>query len=202
MNAVEKEKREASVQRILRTARRTSEAGGYSITFHPAFYLKQDPVKVYSNVRKEFKKIEKVLIDEGLNVWVRPETTGKPTQFSSFDEAVKLSSEFEFMLPCIDFSHLHARSNGLFNTYDEFKSLMSKYEDTLGRKGLDNMHIHLSGIAYGPKGEKHHLVLKESDMNYKDLLKVLKEFKVKGCVISESPNIEKDALLMKREWEN
>ena len=34
-------------------------------------------------------------------------------------------------------------------------------------------------------------------MNYKDLLKVWKEFKIKGNVVSESPNMEKDALLLK-----
>ena len=58
------------------------------------------------------------------------------------------------------------------------------------------MHIHISGIAYGEKGEKNHLILKESKFNYQDLIKTLKEFKCKGVVICESPNIEKDALLL------
>ena len=60
------------------------------------------------------------------------------------------------------------------------------------------MHIHLSGIAYGPKGEKNHLTLEESDMNYKELVSAWKEFKIGGVVICESPNIEGDALLLKR----
>ena len=70
-------------------------------------------------------------------------------------------------------------------------------EKTLGKEGLKNMHIHLSGIHYTEKGERHHLPLQESDMNYKDLLKTLREFKSAGVLISESPIIEKDALLMK-----
>jgi len=32
-------------------------------------------------------------------------------------------------------------------------------------------------------------------------MKILKEFKAKGVVISESLNIEEDALLMKKEYE-
>ena len=60
------------------------------------------------------------------------------------------------------------------------------------------MHIHLTGIEYGEKGEKHHLNLKDSDLKYKELIKALKDFKVKGAVISESPNIERDALLVKK----
>jgi len=61
---------------------------------------------------------------------------------------------------------------------------------------LDNMHIHMSGINYTAKGERNHLVLDESDFKWRELLKVWKEFRIKGIVISESPNIEKDAVLM------
>lgn len=34
-------------------------------------------------------------------------------------------------------------------------------------------------------------------MNYKDLLKALKDFSVKGAVVCESPNIETDAQILK-----
>src|SRR3989338_7248466 len=67
-----------------------------------------------------------------------------------------------------------------------------KIEKSLGKRGLENMHMHITGIAYGEKGEKHHLNLKESDLKYKELLKALKDFKVNGVAISESPNIEED----------
>ena len=103
-------------------------------------------------------------------------------------------------MPCVDFSHLHARSNGKFNTRNEFQQVLEEIEKVLGRDGLENMHIHLSGIAYSEKGEKNHLKLEESDMNYKDLLKVWKEFKIAGVVICESPNVEEDALLLKNEF--
>ena len=63
------------------------------------------------------------------------------------------------------------------------------------------MHIHISGINYGKNGEKNHVNLRESDLKFEDLLKVLKEFNVRGVVISESPNLEEDALLMKRTYE-
>ena len=64
------------------------------------------------------------------------------------------------------------------------------------------MHIHITGIAYTEKGEKNHLNLKESDLKYKELIKALKDFKAKGVVISESPNIEDDALLCKKVYDN
>jgi deoxyribonuclease IV len=101
-------------------------------------------------------------------------------------------------MPCVDFAHLHARTNGKYNSYDEFSEIFQKIEKKLGKRGLDNMHIHITGIAYGPKGEKHHLNLKESDFKYKELAKAFRDFRIKGVVTSESPNIEEDALMMQK----
>lgn len=202
LNSRENSKVEASIKRILDTARITSLANGYSITFHPAYYMGVDKQKVYKAVKSHLKSIIRQLKTENISIWVRPETTGKASQFGDVDELVKLGSELDMVMPCIDFAHLHARSNGGFNTYKEFCRVLDKVEAGLGKKGLDNMHIHLSGIEYGTKGEKYHLVLKESDMNYKDLLRALKKYECKGVVISESPNLEKDALLMKEEYDS
>ena len=47
------------------------------------------------------------------------------------------------------------------------------------------------------KAKKKHLLLEESDMNYKSLLKVFKEYNVKGVLVCESPNIETDTKLLK-----
>lgn len=202
LNAQEIEKVKASKQRIYKAAKIADLCGGYSMTFHAAYYLKQSPELVFETVKKNMKEVVAKLRDEGHKIWVRPETTGKPTQWGDLSETIKLSQEVEGVLPCIDFSHLHARSNGKKNTYSEFQEQLKELEDGLGRLALDNMHIHVSGINYGPKGEKNHLILKESDMNYKDLLKVLNEFNVKGVVICESPNIEGDAILMQKFWKS
>ncbi|MCH8329285.1 MAG: hypothetical protein IIB81_02745, partial [Nanoarchaeota archaeon] len=130
-------------------------------------------------------------------IWIRPETTGKGSQFGNIDEILRLSQEFNNVMPCVDFAHVHARSGGKYNSYKEFCSILENIEKSLGKKGLENMHIHFTGIAYGEKGEKHHLNLKESDLKYKELVKALKDYKVNGVAISESPNIEGDALLVK-----
>ncbi len=156
LNAKEPEKRAASRGRIVDAARRTFEAGGYSVTFHPAFYFGEPSEKVASVVQGELKKIEKELKEHSVKIWVRPETTGKPTQFGTYEEILKLSEELEMCMPCIDFSHLHARTNGKFNSYEEFSQVLTAVESTLGKEGLKNMHIHTSGIAYGEKGEKNH----------------------------------------------
>ena len=200
LNSDEKAKYHASIYRIVKSAYITHLCGGYSTCFHAGFYMKQDPKKVYARIKEAVTLIVKELQEKGVKLWIRPETTGKETQFGNLNEAILLSKEVEQVLPCIDFSHLHARSNGKYNSYNETTEVLSKVEKELGREALDNMHIHLSGIAYGGKGEKHHLILKESDLNYPEILKAWREFKLKGVVICESPNIEGDALVLKKEY--
>ena len=197
LNAREEEKVEASVQRIIETADVTNSLGGYSITFHAGFYLGQDAELVYNNIKSQIKIITDTLAESNNKIWIRPETTGKATQWSDLEEIVRLSKEFETVLPCVDFSHLHARYNGISNTYDEFCAIFDKIGTELGDYALENFHAHIAGIEYGAKGEKKHLNLEESDFNYKDLLKAFKKFDVKGAVICESPNIEDDAKLLK-----
>ena len=201
LNSKEPEKTVASVKRIIDTATITNIAGGYSFTFHAAFFMGQDPKKVYEKVKNQIKNISKTLQDNGINLWIRPETTGKATQFGSLIETIKLSQDIEQVLPCIDFAHLHAR-HGKQNSKQEFDNILSTVEKEIGREALDNMHIHMSGIHYSDKGERKHLILEESDINYRELMQSFKEFKIKGVVICESPNIEDDALLMQKYYDS
>lgn len=197
LNSKEEEKIEASVKRVLDTARIGKELGAFSVTYHAAFYMGMNADEVYKKVEKSMVEICETLDSEGNDIWVRPETTGKPTQWGDLEEIVRLSKDFKQVLPCVDFSHLHARTNGLYCTYDEYCKVFETIGNEIGSYALENFHAHIAGIEYGPKGEKKHLMLKESDMNYEDLMKAFKEFDVKGVVVCESPVMEEDAVLLK-----
>jgi len=197
LNSDEARKREASVKRILDTARAAHWLGAVSITFHAAFFMKKDPEEVYQVVRQALADISAVVKKEGLQVRISPELTGKPTQFGSLEELLRLAREVDNIHPCIDFSHYHARTAGMQNTYKEFCGTLEAIEKALGRKALEHLHMHLSGINYTPKGERNHLDLPESDMEYKALLKALKDLKVGGQLICESPSLETDAGLLR-----
>ena len=62
------------------------------------------------------------------------------------------------------------------------------------------MHIHISGIKLDKAGT--HVNLNQSDIPWKEILKLLREFKAEGVIISESPNLEEDAIMLKEFWEN
>ena len=79
-------------------------------------------------------------------------------------------------------------------------AILKQVKKTLGARALKELHIHLSGIDYGPKGEKKHLRLSEADLKYKDLFKALVDMKCAGRVLCESPVMEDDALIMQKTW--
>ena len=199
LNAHEKEKVAASQQRIFQAAFIAGQLGASSVVFHPAFYLGGPPQQVYQAVKKNLGEVLVRLRENNIKVLLRPEVTGKGSQFGTLDEVLTLCQELEGVAPCIDFSHWHART-GANNSYSEFQSILKMIESRLGRPSLDNMHIHVSGIAYTNKGESKHLLLEESDLKYKELLRALKDNGVGGLVICESPNLEEDALLLQQTY--
>jgi len=200
LNAREPEKAIASRERIIQTARITALLGGNSVVFHAAYYLDNDPSQVYDTVRDSIELIIDQLRTELNSVCLRPEVMGRPSIFGTMEEILRLSAEISGVAPTIDFSHWHART-GKANSYPEFVAILKQIEEELGEEYLRDMHIHISGISYGPKGEKKHTPLVESDLRYKDLLRALKTFNVTGCVICESPNLEEDALLLQKTFE-
>ena len=199
LNAREKEKVIASQERLIQTARIASLLGAEGVVFHAAFYLDAPPAAVYAAVKRNLEQTMRRLRAGGNRVLLRPETTGKASQFGTLEEVLSLSTEVEGIAPCLDFAHWHARTGG-FNSYEEFAALLQQVEDGLGRQALDNMHIHISGVHYGRQGEIKHLNLKDSYFNYIDLLKALKALEVRGLVICESPDREGDALLLQQTY--
>lgn len=201
LNAREPEKIRASQDRILQTARIGALCYAESIVFHVAYYLGDLPENVYQTIKKYLAEVLAQLKRENNPVWVRPEVTGKESQFGTLEEVLSLSAELERVAPCIDFAHWHART-GKFNSYPEFVAVLRRVEEKLGREALDNMHMHISGINYNKSGEKNHLNLKESDFHYAELMKALKDYGVKGMIIGESPNLEEDALLLQETYQS
>jgi deoxyribonuclease-4 len=104
--------------------------------------------------------------------------------------------------PCVDFAHLYARSgDGTINTYDEWVRMLEAYAGALGEAALGELHIHLSGIEYGPKGEKNHVKVLECELDLQAIYRALAAFHCRGRILCESPAMEDDALVLKAAWE-
>jgi deoxyribonuclease-4 len=199
LNSLEPRIVRASMHRIVHAALIADAAGARSLAFHPAYYCGLSPREVYGTVKGRLQQLVEKLSSMGLTITLSPELTGRASQFGTLEEILRLCSEIPSLKPCIDFAHVHART-GHWNTYREFDEIFRLTRGYLGRTALNRMHMHVAGIDYGSKGETRHLSLKSSDFDFKALLKSLKRNRVGGVVICESPNPEKDALLLKRTY--
>jgi deoxyribonuclease-4 len=192
-----------SRKRLMDAAYYGNLAGATDIVFHPGSYFGKPPEDVLPIAIDRLDGCVKELRAAGNPATLRPETMGKSAMLGSLDDTIKMSQAIEGVEPCIDFAHLHARpGDGSINTYDEWARMLESYGKELGNEALSNIHTHLSGILYTPKGEKEHLPIKESDLNCEAIFRALKDFGCQGRILVESPILEDDALFAQEQWMN
>ena len=181
--SAEKEKIEASKQRILDSCRKAHALGARNVVFHPGFYQTKTAERTYALVKKAVIEIQATITKNKWKVQLCPETTGKPSQFGSLSELLKLMQETGCGI-CVDFAHLYAREQGRVDYATILKELPKKF------------HAHFSGIAYGRKGERRHL--NTTPKFFKPLAEALLEAGRDVTLINESPRPYKDAAMMKK----
>ncbi len=192
--AKEKEKRESSMRHIFQSCERGHYLHAKYIVFHPGYYLDWGAEKTYALIKEAMLEMMTTIKKEKWDVLLAPETTGKGTQFGTVDELLKLRKEIGSTL-CVDFAHIYARNNGVIDYPEVFRKLIAA--------NLRELHCHFSGIEYGPKGEKKHLIMEEAFFLplAKELKKNEKAFD-EVSIICESPITYKDSLKMQKIWNN
>ena len=190
-----------SRKRLMDSAYFGNLAGASDIIFHPGSYFGRPPEEVLAVVLPRLQGCVDELRAANNPVVLRPETMGKSAMLGSLEDTLKMAQAVPGVVPCVDFAHLHARvGDGSMNSYDEWSRVLEVYGSSLGDQSLHNLHIHLSGIEYGPKGEKEHLPLEQSDLNVADLMRALHAFSCQGRILCESPAMEDDALKLQQRW--
>jgi deoxyribonuclease-4 len=190
-----------SRQRLMDAAHYGNLAGATDIIFHPGSYFERPAEEVLAVAIPRLQACVDELRAAGNPVTLRPETMGKPVMLGSLEDTLAMAGEIPGVEPCLDFAHLHARAgDGSINSYEEWSARLKMYSDALGKPALKRLHIHLSGIEYGPKGEKNHLKLEEADLDLKSLFNALRDAEAGGRILCESPIMEEDALSMMKIW--
>jgi deoxyribonuclease-4 len=176
-------------------------AGATDIIFHPGTYFGRPADEVLQVTIPRLQSCVSELRSAGNPVTLRPEISGKAAMLGSLTDVLAMAKAIPGVVPCIDFAHLHARlGDGTMNTYDEWIGALDLYCKSLGDEAIQHLHIHLSGINYGPKGEKNHLIMEESDLDFRNIMRALHAAGGKGRIMCESPVLEVDALKFKQLW--
>ncbi|MFP4400332.1 MAG: TIM barrel protein [Candidatus Woesearchaeota archaeon] len=186
----EKLKVEASKKRILDSCERGFYLGVKNVVFHAAFYGKRNKEEVYEIVKRSILEMQDYLDKKGFgSVKLSPETTGKKTQFGSLDELLKLRKDTKCSI-CVDFAHLLARDGHV--SYPEIFKKIDENE-------IKELHCHFSGIEYGEKGERKHLITTEEEIS--KLLDEARKHAVDLIIINESPDPLGDTQKSVKIWE-
>lgn len=200
LNATEEEWPK-SRKRLMDAAHYGNLAGATDIIFHPGSYFGGEPSEVLEVAIPRLQGCVDELRENGNPVTLRPETMGKGALLGSLEDTLVMAKEIDGVEPCLDFSHLHARAgDGTVNSREEWLEALKSYRKALGARALKRLHCHVSGIEYGGKGERHHLMLAESDFDLEGLLRALAEMKCGGRMLCESPIMEDDALVIQSSW--
>ncbi|TFH34981.1 MAG: hypothetical protein E4G99_08350 [Anaerolineales bacterium] len=192
-----------SRKRLMDAAYYGNLAGATDIIFHPGSYFGRPVQDVLEVALPRLKGCITELRQADNPVCLRPETMGKAAMLGSLEDTLIMSQEIDGVEPCLDFSHLHARpGDGSMNSYDEWCELLKRYKQVLGASALTRLHCHLSGIEYSEKGERNHLMIKDSDLDLEALLRALRTYNCGGRILCESPqDMDTDAQLIKQSWE-
>lgn len=179
----EKEKYDASRRRILDACEKAHAMGARNVVFHAGFYQKRTAGQTYTLIKKAIDGLQNRIVRSGWQVELCPETTGKPSQFGSLSEIMKLKRETGCGIT-VDFSHLYARQQGDI----DYAKILSKLPQ--------KFHAHFSGIEFGEKGERKHI--RTTKQFFEPLARALIQHRADITIISESPKPYEDAIMMKR----
>jgi deoxyribonuclease-4 len=188
----------ASKKRIIDSLERGVAMNATIVAAHAGYYgkYKEKSIKM---IYKACKEITEIIEKNGWNIEFGLETMGKQASFGTLEEIISLCKRLKHLAPYLDPAHLYARAGGQIN----FKEILDKLEVLK----LKQLHSHFSGIKYslvgiGRGNEKNHVPMKEAGPDFEEFAKEILKRKVDITIISESPILEVDSLLMKGIFED
>ncbi len=132
--------------------------GADRVTFHIGGPGKQPRDRAVERATRLFAAILEDADKEGLlaGVYLAPETMGKQNQLGNLAEVLAFCRLSKWVIPTIDFGHLHAVTGGGYTTYGEYAAAFDQVAEALGEEIAAGIHIHFSRIEYTKAGEKRH----------------------------------------------
>ncbi len=196
----EKEKLDASKQRILNSVERAFHMGAEIAVFHPGFYGNLTPEATFNAIEGACRDMLDRMRAKGIKgVSLGLETTGKVSQFGTLDETIEICKKLKECAPVVDFAHIYARQAGRIDYGEVFEKLKPLK--------LKHLHAHFTGMEWTPAkapwqgNERRHLELKVNKPPFEPLAREVLKRKIDITLISESPILEKDSLEMKHIFE-
>lgn len=209
MSSLEEDKRLHSIDYLLQSCALVKALGGKRVIFHSGSCGKQSREEALEKALDTMARAVKACDEAGYGDCILcPETMGKVNQLGTLDEVLALCSVDERMIPCVDFGHLYARSQGT-ELNDEtapadYTAILDAIAAALPGERAKKFHAHFSRIAYTKGGEKCHLTFADTEFGPPPapLMQLLKTRGLVPTIICESAGTQaEDAAALKKLYE-
>lgn len=129
----------------------------------------------------------------GLKPRLGIEITGQQDVFGSLDQVLDICDQIDGLVPVVNFSHLHSRTDGSLLEMEDFLSILEEVEPYSDGR----IHTAFAGVDYRDGNERRLTPIKKGDLKFDPLAEALIEMKPNATVISTSPLLEHDAMYMR-----
>ncbi len=189
---------------VTQACRAAAWMGAGRVVIHTGALMKRTRAQALETARRSLSEVLRACEDQGFGeIALCPETMGKINQLGDLDEVLELCTLSEWLVPCIDFGHLYARSLGALDGREEFARMLDRVARVLGEERASTFHSHFSHIEFTPGGgERCHRTFEDSGGYGPAWEPLAEEIARRGwspTVICESAGTQaEDALTMKR----
>jgi deoxyribonuclease IV len=160
--------------------------GAAPVVIHPGFLLGRRRQEAIDAVIVQLAELRERLSGKGRAVPFGVEVMGRAQELGSLDDVLAICRGLEWVRPVLDFSHMHATSNGGFTGTDAFASALAGADAVLTPG--PPFHIHFSDISFTNRNERAHVPYGQGTLRAEPLAKALQRFDRPATVIAESPD--------------
>lgn len=180
---------EKSIKYVLDSLAKLRLVGGNRLVVHPASQGKMERAEAVELTKKRLTILKDRIIEAGFgDMYICLETMGKSAQIGTYEEILDFCTIYDRYIPTFDFGHINALTQGSLKTKDDFRKIIDRSIEVIGRERTNIAHVHFSKIEYGAKGEIKHLTLEDNiyGPEFEPLAELFKEYHLNCTVICES----------------
>ena len=150
MSSLEEDKRLNSVNYLLQSCALVKALGGRRVIFHAGSCGKQSRETALEKALDTMRRAVQAVDEAGYGDCILcPETMGKVNQLGTLDEVLALCSVDERIIPCVDFGHLYARSQGTELNDETAPADYAALLDAIAAAG-EKCHLTFADTEFGP----------------------------------------------------
>jgi len=206
LSSVEAEKRDKSIDYILKTLEVAKCMGAKRIVVHSGSCGDITRKEALELAKDTLARAVKAADEAGFgNIAICPETMGKVKQLGTVEEVCELCLIDERLIPTIDFGHVNSQTLGSLKDFEGYLHIFDTIHKKLGEERLKNFHAHYSRIEYTNAGEKKHHRFDETEFEpeFDPIAEIVAKRDLSPIIICESRGTQtRDAVELQKIYLN